>query len=431
MGRNRGAVSLLVALAFAPAVATQTPPSQSANSYPFRAADPSSSPLISNLRQAVEANDQTAVDQFWSEVRAHSAPLVEPIPGDKQHSLVTFVWRGTERTHNVVIVDGVAIAVGGLEPVNSEMVHLLKTDVWYRTYAVRNDARFAYMLSENDPLVSFIDPNRKANARADPLNPKLVAGGQSYCELPDAPSQSVALHPPEAAGKVDRLTFRSTILNNDRDVWIYTPRDFQRDGGPYPLLVALDGTTYTTLVPVPTILDNLISERRVAPLVAVIVRSLDRDKEYLCSSSFANFVANELVPWMRQHFRATVDPRLTVVSGSSLSGLAATFIGFQHPAVFGKILSQSGSYWWKPDEDPEAEWLTRHIAQSPKLPLQFFVNVGDMEIDSQLNSNRHLRDVLTAMGYTVQYQEFNGNHSYVNWRGSFGDGLASLVGSGR
>ena len=52
-----------------------------------------------------------------------------------------------------------------------------------------------------------------------------------------------------------------------------------------------------------------------------------------------------------------------------------------------------------------------------------------MEIDNQLNTNRHLRDVLIAKGYSVQYQEFNGNHTYVNWRGSFGDGLVSLIGS--
>jgi enterochelin esterase-like enzyme len=422
-------VLLLFVLAFAPIVRGQSEPSKAQPSYPFLAADGSASPRMSALRKAVEANDQTAIYQFWSDVRAHGAPLVEPIPNDKQHSLVTFVWRGTERTQDVVVVDGVAVAVGGLDPVNSEMVHLHRTDVWYRTYRVRNDARFAYSLSENDPLQSFIDPNRKSNAVADPLNPKLFTTGQSYFELPDAPSQNVALRFNEAAGKVEKLTFRSTILNNERDVWVYTPRDFQPSGKPYPLLVVLDGTAYTTLVPVPTILDNLISEKRIVPLVAVMVRSLGRDKEYYCSTSFADFVASELVPWMRQHFKATADPRLTVVGGSSASGLAATFIGFQHPAVFGNILSQSGSYWWKPDDDPEAEWLTRQLARSPKLPLQFFVEVGDMEIDIQLNTNRHLRDVLTARGYTVQYREFNGSHTYLNWRGSFADGLVSLIGN--
>jgi len=48
-----------------------------------------------------------------------------------------------------------------------------------------------------------------------------------------------------------------------------------------------------------------------------------------------------------------------------------------------------------------------------------------------LKTNRRLRDVLIAKGYIVQYREFNGNHSYANWRGSFADGLVSLIGSER
>jgi enterochelin esterase-like enzyme len=231
-------------------------------------------------------------------------------------------------------------------------------------------------------------------------------------------------------GAVDKGTFHSKTLGNDRDVWLYTPAGFSDDGGPYPLLVVLDGGAYTTLVPVPTILDNLISQRRIPATVAVMVGSAAgrRDAEQSCSTGFSDFLAKELVPRVRARYVASADSRLTVIGGSSRGALAASCAAFRHPDVFGKVLSQSGSYWWTPDANAGGEFLAREFARSTRLPLQFFMEVGEMEISDQLETNRRLRDVLTSKGYTVDYREFNGNHTYLHWRGSFADGLISLFG---
>ncbi len=47
---------------------------------------------------------------------------------------------------------------------------------------------------------------------------------------------------------------------------------------------------------------------------------------------------------------------------------------------------------------------------------------------SMLGTKRALRDILQIKRYEVDYREFNGGHSYVNWRGSLSDGLISLLG---
>jgi enterochelin esterase family protein len=73
-----------------------------------------------------------------------------------------------------------------------------------------------------------------------------------------------------------------------------------------------------------------------------------RDDELACDVPFAEFLATELVPWIYKDYAATNDPSRTIVGGSSRGGLAAAFAGFQHPEVFGNVLSQSGSYWWSP-----------------------------------------------------------------------------------
>lgn len=397
------------------------------------------------LRKQIVAGEPGAVEQFWDEARKSTTPLIEPIAGDAHESLVTFVWKGTADTHNVVVFGGVA----GAEVDKSQMTHINGTDVWYETYKIRNDARFTYTLSPNDSLESVekIDPKnmpalmkRISTFKADPLNPRRIPGPiPSYVELPDAPAQSwIVPHPELPKGKLEVKTFHSKILNNQRSVWVYTPAGFSTAAAQqYPLLVLFDGDTYTLLIPTGTILDNLIGRHAIPPVVAVLIGNptpTSRMTELACSQDFTDFLAKEIVPFMRENYHATNDPAQTIVGGSSLGGLASAFAGLRHPEVFGNVLSQSGSYWWKPESGSEPEWLTSEFVSAPKLPVRFFMEVGLMEAGptrgdgpSMVVSNRHMRDVLRAKGYTVHYQEFNGGHEYLNWRGSLADGLIYLM----
>jgi len=105
---------------------------------------------MSRLREGIERGNRTAVPQFWSEVEKNGTPLVEPIGDDEYHSLVTFLWKAETETHNVAVVG----AINGAEPAKNEMVRIADSDVWYISYAIRNDARFAYALSPNDSLIA-------------------------------------------------------------------------------------------------------------------------------------------------------------------------------------------------------------------------------------------------------------------------------------
>jgi enterochelin esterase family protein len=136
------------------------------------------------------------VKNFWDAVHKSGAPLIEAAPGASGFSLVTFLWQGNDRTGNVVIFDGVA----GFDA-KDQMLHLDRSDVWYKTYRVRNDARFAYNLSPNGSLQSFEEVkgdeamrSRLAMLKIDPLNPHrcpttfgAYGAESSYVELSDAP----------------------------------------------------------------------------------------------------------------------------------------------------------------------------------------------------------------------------------------------------
>jgi enterochelin esterase family protein len=303
-------------------------------------------------------------------------------------------------------------------------------------------------LSPNDSLVPFSkidlkDPaavaKRISSFKTDPLNPKAYLGlpPSSLVELADAPSQPWIKRSPEVpAGKIEEKRLKSTLLNNERKVWIYTPPGYTSSGDRYGLMFVFDGYAYTLLVPTPVILDNLIARGLILPMVAVVIDNptpTSRNTEMACNPRFADFLALEAMPWIRETYHVTAEASRTIVAGSSFGGLAATYTAFRHPETFGNVISQSGSFWWKPDGDDEHEWLTRQFAASAKLPIRFYLDIGLMETGptpdngpDQVVVNRHMRDVLRAKEYVVHYQEYNGGHEYLNWRGTFADALLKL-----
>ena len=401
------------------------------------------SPRLRALAAEIAGGNTKALDDFWQEIEAETTPLLEPIEDDPKHVQMTVVWRGDAQTENVLLVGGL---VRG-HPLDNTLDRLLETDLWYRTYRTGTDLRATYRFSPNDPLrmVPMDDAEavreQRKNYRHDPLNPKRYGG--SLVELVDAPPQPWIEKIPEAPrGEVHiERAFKSEVLGNERRIGVYVPHDYSPAAPAYPLFLVFDYESYSTLVPTPRILDNLIHAGRISPMVAVLVGNAKnaRNYELTCNDLFVEFLAEELIPWVWKNYNVSTDSANNVVAGSSFGGLASSFLAFRHPELFGNVISQSGSYWWSPEtnsvflaHEVEGEWLTRQFTQSPAKPIRFFIEVGLNEggSPSMVIVNRHFRDVLVAKGYEiVHYDEFNGGHEYLNWRGSLANALIALVGN--
>jgi enterochelin esterase family protein len=413
------------------------------------------SPRLMNLQSQLKSGDRVALANFWKEIEERGAPIIEPAAGSGGDMLVTMLWRAREETKNVFVFR--------LGDVSKPMARLLETDLWYKTFQLQKGARFIYQFATNLP-----DPKewrgvtRFAGAvRNDPLNPlqfterwnefnPYEVNSFSAVELPSAEPQiwNVA-RSTVPAGRVQREKFTSKLLGNERPIWIYTPHGYAAGKKPYGLLVLTDGGLYVNTARVATTLDNLIAAGLIPPLVAVMVENPDRWRELSCNSEYADFLAQEIVPWARANHHATERPEQTIIGGTSLGGLQAACVGLKHSEVFGNVLSQSGDFKWKPDGEKEWEWVKRQFAASPRLPLRFSFEAGLLEgtwwwrdlmlqqpnpppanlIDPTfLAANRNLRDTLQRKGYSVHYTEFNGNHGGFNWRGTLASHLIALVG---
>ncbi|HEX8189091.1 MAG TPA: alpha/beta hydrolase-fold protein, partial [Pyrinomonadaceae bacterium] len=387
-----------------------------------------------------ESGRGDALEEFWREVSREGAPLVEPIKDDAADLLVTFLWRGGAAEKFVAV-----FPFARVNPLPHLFARLVGTDLRYRSYRLRRDARFEYLVSAQDSLAPFAarEPAAEggwlAGLRPDPLNPRRFveppdeespgAGVyvSSYVELPGAPPQPyVRERPGVKKGRVELIRYGGGAGKEGRRVWVYTPPGYRAGGRPYRLLVLFDGWQYTHPIPTPTILDNMIADGVLPPTVAVFIDSRDRMKELYLNPSFADFVAGELVPWARRGYHLTRSPREAIVGGLSLGGVAAAYTAMRHPEVFGGVLSQSGAFQYRP-EDPER--LILQFTRRPRLPIRFYLEAGLLEVNetpSLLHTNRHLRDVLEAKGYEVTYSEFNGRHDAICWRGSLSKGLTAL-----
>jgi enterochelin esterase family protein len=183
----------------------------------------------------------------------------------------------------------------------------------------------------------------------------------------------------------------------------------------------------------------MIAAGAIPPLVAVMIANPTGDParrlhELMGAADFAELVHDELMPWVRGTHNVTDDPARTIIAGSSLGGLMAAFLGYHQSDLFGNVLSQSGSFWWRSSDEHEHVELARLYRDAQRLPLRFFLEVGILETvttpgngPSQVVANRHLRDVLLAKGYDVAYREYGGGHNYLAWQITISDGLIALL----
>jgi enterochelin esterase family protein len=398
------------------------------------------SALMRVLEESLDRGVPGAERAFWDEVGARGAPLVETIEGRPGYARVTFLWKGVStETRSVRLLSGPQITS---HYKHLDFVRLPRSDVWFLTLDVPTGWRVGYLLAENGDPKGFpntvrSDPLNPRHSEQDPLAPVPVTQPYSIFETPGAPPEPwFRRHEGLPAGTVEIRKVRSRVLGSERTIEVYVPHGLGSFDGPIGSLYLFDGEEYLRDMHIADVLDNLIGERRIGPLIAIMIHDLPgdgRDRELSCDLNFTEFLATELVPWVRSNFRVSEDPRRTVVGGVSLGGLEAAFAACKHPELFGAVLAQSGSFWWRPNPTSLANvepWMGEQYTQGPRLPVRFFLSVGRDEIvpsgANGLVDIRQMRDALIGHGYDVKYEEIEGQHDPINWRLTLPDGLIAL-----
>ncbi|MEP7345104.1 MAG: enterochelin esterase domain-containing protein [Gemmatimonadaceae bacterium] len=280
---------------------------------------------LQRLLAGVRAADTSTLRAFWDSVSARGTPMLDPVPGDSTRVLAEFVYRSTS-IHNVILENG----VNGWAYVLNQLEHVEGTDIWHITVAVPTTIRLGYVFRENDNLIPWhLEPNqgrRWATNRPDPFNAHMDSAQNRRSVLlgPDAVPDTWSISRTGVpAGKVEDLELQSGSFNASRTFAVYTPPGYSTKN--LPLLIVFDGPVYRRTVRLPTILDNLIADRAIEPVVAVFIAQTNRMVELAPNEPFSNFVAKELIPFVRQRYGLSGDPQkrlpwVRATAGSPPSG---------------------------------------------------------------------------------------------------------------
>ena len=215
------------------------------------------------------------------------------------------------------------------------------------------------------------------------------------------------------------FTVNDTAYGVQRRVWLYQPPNATH------LVVFVRGATYVDPIDAPAMLDSLIAEHKIPPTSAVFIDDNDLMPADIGNrAKFDQFIAKDLMPWVKTKLGKLPDPSHTTISGWSVGGLVASYVAFKHPDLFGNAISQSGALWRGNEGASEpGEWLTQQVRDHARVPVRFYVEVGGGETRAAPNgiifieANRHFRDALKAKGYDVEYLEVpNAMHEPGHWK---------------
>ena len=391
---------------------------------------------IEKLEKELENKNNNALIEFWNNIKKSGTPLIEDIDGKEEYSLVTLIYREKKELENVVFIP----PVGMRKLENCKMDKIPGSDLWYIAYKVRKDIRFSYQFSPNDPLNNDWE-RRWKNVQDDEFNKnKLNFTGKvsdKYRTVPFVVLEKAKEHVwikedlTSPKGKIESFKIYSDILKEERDISIYTPNGYSKENKPYGVLLLNDGFEYINILSVQNVLDNLIAKKGIPPIVTVFVHATkDRAENLKCDDEFSRFLACEVMTYVKKEFNISNKSEDNVIGGYSLGGLAASYTALKYPDIFGNVLSQSGSYWYKRDsyKSEDKLWIINEFSSTERLPIKFYINVGDIEPKvSMIDTNVQFSEELKELGYKVKFETFGSGHDYLCWGETLADGLKYLL----
>lgn len=156
--------------------------------------------------------------------------------------------------------------------------------------------------------------------------------------------------------------------------------------------------------------------------------SFPRDEyDNMNGTQFADFLANTLVPYVREHYNVYDDALHTSVTGASLGGLESFYITTEYPEVFGTAGALSPSFMFVESEAWD-EYLggKKFTKSSPFL----YLYTGNSKDDTDpFVTDMYKR--LLKLGYPkdklcLHYND-KGAHSSIIWRNMFSEFLTAMV----
>jgi enterochelin esterase family protein len=227
---------------------------------------------------------------------------------------------------------------------------------------------------------------------------------------------------PVPHGKVEIRYYPSKTTGATRRVFVYTPPNYERSNTRLPVLYLLHGgdgdeTVWTQFGRANLILDNLIAEKKAAPMVVVMPfayaypwhAGVAGEKQ---RADFEKDLLTDLIPFVQSNYRVSSDRESRALAGLSMGGSLTLAIGPRHLDTFSRLAifsSGGGQNLDKTYADVAAN--AKNVNAQLRL---FWIGVGTE--DGAMAGAKRTSDFLNAAGIKHIYKTTPGAHTWIVWR---------------
>jgi enterochelin esterase-like enzyme len=372
--------------------------------------------FLNTVREADENEKQLFADKFLEDVKVKSYPIYE------NDSVVVLLYNGD--VENVSIIGDMTNWASSVP-----LQKIEGTNLFYIRSQFEPEARLEYLfeLSKDEfPVIDSFNEYKSLNG---------------FGELSELAMPRYIRHPifkeyergrKGHFNELRELQISSNTLGYDHTLHVYLPPGYHQSKK-YPSIYFQDGKDYIEFALAPHILNELIIQGLIEPVIAVFVtppnlhqpKMPNRMTEYGMNDDYVDFFTKELVPFIDSEF-STLPQRLVI--GDSYGGLISTYISFSYPEIFQKAYSQSGYFSFNKDR------MIKLLDSVSVKPIELFIDIGTYEESvgasflpqdetNFLEGNRRFKEALIKNEYNFVYKEYYEGHTWGNWRRHLIDAL--------
>lgn len=214
----------------------------------------------------------------------------------------------------------------------------VERNIWELTLPLEPGFYYATLLVDGAEVLSPFLPIGYGFSR--PCNYLEIGPVESYLRIRNVPH-----------GSIRHEYFYSEVTKRTATCLVYTPPGYEESEETYPVLYLQHGfgeneTGWIWQGRIGHIMDNLLAENRVIPMLIVMADGMIRQKtgeeEKLAHEEFSAFLLKDLLPFTEQKYRIKSDRDHRAMAGLSMGSIQTSMTAFTHPELFGWIGLFSG-----------------------------------------------------------------------------------------
>ena len=223
-------------------------------------------------------------------------------------------------------------------------------------------------------------------------------------------------------GTVSIKYYPSKSTGATRRAYIYTPPNYERSTNRLPVLYLLHGadgdeTAWTQFGRANLILDNLIAEKKAAPMIVVMPfayaypwhAGAAGDKQ---RADFEKDLLTDLIPFVQSNYRVAADREHRALVGLSMGGSLTLAIGPRQLDTFSRLAVFSSGGGQAPEKTmADVGANAKNLNSQLKL---FWIGVGTE--DTAMAGAKRVSDYFNSVGIKHTYKTTPGAHTWIVWR---------------